>query len=65
LWLKNPDTTKLAYDFVYKDYLKDFHQFVGIVRTQEREKYGNELLADEWSKAKENSGFLVANALEN
>ncbi|KAF7857309.1 hypothetical protein EAF04_009550 [Stromatinia cepivora] len=65
LWLKNPDTTKLAYNFVYKDYLKRFDQFLEIVRTREREKYGNQLLADEWTKAKENSGFLVANALEN
>lgn len=65
LWLKIPDTTKLAWNFVYNDYLKSFDQFLAIVRTREREKYGNELLADEWAKAKENSGFLVANALEN
>ncbi|RDL32425.1 uncharacterized protein BP5553_08881 [Venustampulla echinocandica] len=65
LWLKIPDTTKLAWDFVYNDYLKSFDRFLEILRTREREKYGNELLSDEWAKAKENSGFLVANALEN
>jgi hypothetical protein len=65
LWLKNPDTTKLAWDFVYQDYLKSFDQFLKIVRTRECEKYGNELLFSEWAKAKEDSGFLVANALEN
>jgi Phosphotransferase enzyme family len=65
LWLKIPDTTKLAWNFVYNDYLKSFDQFLDILRTREREKYGNELLSDEWAKAKENSGFLVANALEN
>jgi hypothetical protein len=65
LWLKNPDTTKLAWNFVYRDYLKSLDQFLEIVRTREREKYGNELLSDEWAKAKEDSGFLVANALEN
>lgn len=65
LWLKNPDTTKLAWNFVYRDYLKSLDQFLEILRTREREKYGNELLSNEWAKAKEDSGFLVANALEN
>lgn len=36
-----------------------------IVRTRELERFGESLLADEWAKAKTNSGFLVANALEN
>lgn len=65
LWLKTPDTTKLAWNFVYQDYLKSLDQLLEIVRTREREKYGNELLSNEWAKAKGNSGFLVANALEN
>ncbi len=65
LWLKNPDTTKLAWNFVYQDYLKSLNQLLEIVRSREREKYGNELLSNEWAKAKEDSGFLVANALEN
>ncbi|KPM34283.1 hypothetical protein AK830_g12291 [Neonectria ditissima] len=65
LWLKNPDTTKLAYNFVYQDYLQRFDQFLAILRIREREKYGNELLSDEWAEAKVDSGFLVANALEN
>jgi hypothetical protein len=65
LWLKTPDTTRLAWNFVYRDYLKSLDQLLEIVRTREREKYGNELLSNEWAKAKENSGFLVANALEN
>jgi hypothetical protein len=65
LWLKIPDTTKLAWDFVYRDYLKSLDQLLEIVRTREREQYGNELLSNEWAKAKENSGLLVANALEN
>jgi hypothetical protein len=65
LWLKNPDTTKLAWNFVYQDYLKSLDQFLETVRSREREKYGNELLSNEWAKAKKDSGFLVANALEN
>jgi hypothetical protein len=65
LWLKNPDTTKLAWNFVYRDYLKSLDQLLEIVRTREREKYGDELLSNEWAKAKKDSGFLVANALEN
>lgn len=65
LWLGIPDTTKLAFEFVYVDYLKRFDQLHAVVRARELEKYGDELLSDEWAKAKENSGFLVANALEN
>ncbi|KAH6716161.1 phosphotransferase enzyme family protein [Leptodontidium sp. MPI-SDFR-AT-0119] len=65
LWLGIPDTTKLAWDFVYNDYLKSFNQLQATAMTRELEKYGNTLLSDEWAKAKENSGFLVANALEN
>lgn len=65
LWLKYPSTAAQANNFVHLDYLKTFDQFLEIVRTLEREKYGNELLSNEWEKAKENSGFLVANALEN
>lgn len=65
LWLKNPDTTKLAWNFIYQDYLKGLDQLLEIVGTREREKYGDELLSNEWARAKEDSGFLVANALEN
>lgn len=65
LWLGIPDTTKLAYDFVYQDYLKQFHQLLDFVRARELDMYGQPLLADEWAAAKNDSGFLVANALEN
>ncbi|KAG4438946.1 hypothetical protein IFR05_005572 [Cadophora sp. M221] len=65
LWLRIPDTTKLAWDFVYNDYLKSINQLQAIIKTRELEKYGNTLLSEEWERAKENSGFLVANALEN
>ena len=65
LWLGKPDTTKLAYNFVYQDYLELFDQFQAIVRVRERERYGNKLLSDKWAEAKVDSGFLVANALKN
>ncbi|KAK3358655.1 phosphotransferase enzyme family protein [Lasiosphaeria ovina] len=65
LWLGVPDTTKLAYNFVYQDYLKRFHRLLDLVRTRELDMYGQPLLADEWTVAKNDSGFLVANALEN
>lgn len=64
-WLKYADTTKLAYDFVYRDYMKSFDLLLDIVRTREREKYGDQLLSNEWAEAKKDSGFLVANTLEN
>jgi hypothetical protein len=65
LWLKNPLTTYLAYEFMYKAYLKQFWQLLQIVEARERERFGSAQLAGEWAKAKEDSGFLVANALEN
>ncbi|KAK7429709.1 hypothetical protein QQZ08_003735 [Neonectria magnoliae] len=65
LWLGNPDTTKLAYNFVYQDYLERFGHFLSILRVRERETYGNEMLSDEWEEAKAGSGFLAAKALEN
>ncbi|RFU29458.1 hypothetical protein B7463_g6868, partial [Scytalidium lignicola] len=65
LWLKIPDTTKLAWEFVYQDYLKEFDRFQSILKRREHERYGNDLLFNEWELGKLNSGFLVVNALEN
>ncbi|KAI0010225.1 hypothetical protein F4779DRAFT_319842 [Xylariaceae sp. FL0662B] len=65
LWFSNPDPTMLAYDFIYQRYIERFDRFLAVVRKLERERYGNELLSNEWVVAKEDSGFLVANALEN
>jgi len=55
----------MSYDYRYRDYLKLFDEFLAVLRIREREIYGNELLADEWDKGKQKSGFMVANALEN
>lgn len=65
LWFGVPDTTKLAYSFVYRDYLSRFHRFLAIVRSREEQLFDNVLLAEEWAKAEAHRGFLVANALEN
>ncbi|KAI1124703.1 phosphotransferase enzyme family protein [Nemania abortiva] len=65
LWFANPDTSNLAYRFMYDSYLSKFDTFLSIVRTQEKERYGNENLSNEWAEAKADSGFLVADALEN
>ncbi|KAB5545679.1 hypothetical protein GE09DRAFT_1132001 [Coniochaeta sp. 2T2.1] len=65
LWLGIPNTINLAYDFVYKDYLKRFQRLLDLVRTRELDMYGQSLLADEWAAAMVDSGFLVANAFEN
>jgi hypothetical protein len=65
LWLGNPDTTKLAYNFVYTDYLKRFDQFQAILKDREINTYGTDTLFGEWDLAKVDSGFLVANALES
>ncbi|KAK5653233.1 hypothetical protein OQA88_9132 [Cercophora sp. LCS_1] len=65
LWLDFFDPTMLAYKVFYDAYLEKFERFLAIVRTRELERFGEPLLADEWAAAKQNSGFLVANALEN
>lgn len=65
LWLRHAYAPNLAISAVYEHYLERFDQFLTVVRTLEREKYGNELLSDEWAEAKKDGGFLVANALEN
>ena len=65
LWLDFFDTTMLAYKVFYDAYLEKFDRLLAIVRTRELERFGKPLLADEWAAAKQNSGFLVANALEN
>jgi hypothetical protein len=65
LWLTSPDTTILAIEYAYRMYLEQFDKFLSVVRTLEKERYGNELLSNEWAEAKLKSGFLVANALEN
>ena len=50
---------------VYTEYLGYFDQLVAIMRQKEQERYGNELLSNEWTAAKENAGFMVAYVLEN
>ncbi|KAJ4321998.1 hypothetical protein N0V84_005045 [Fusarium piperis] len=65
LWLTNIDTTVLAWEFAYNHYLERFKDFLAIVEGREKERCGDTLLSAEWSKAKRDGGFLVANALEN
>jgi len=49
----------------YRGFLDVLEKFPGVLRLREQQRYGNELLAAEWDKAKQKSGFMVANALEN
>ena len=65
LWLKYPDLTLLALPPIYEQYIAALDEFLDKVRSEERKMYGNTMLADEWDAAKQNGGFLVANALEN
>lgn len=65
LWLSNTTIQNMSYGYRYKDYLDLFDKFLAVLRVRERERYGNELLADEWDKGKQKSGFMVANALES
>lgn len=65
LWFGIPDTTLLAHKFVYQDYLTHFDRFLEIARDREQAMFAEAKLADEWEIAKRDSGFLVANALEN
>jgi hypothetical protein len=65
LWLSSAPFEALCYGYRYKAYLEHFDGFLAILRAREREIYGNELLADEWDKRKEQSGFVVAHSLEH
>ena len=66
LWLDKLDTTYLAFKYFYETYLEEkFHPLLDIVRSRELERFGETLLADEWTEAKNKSGFLTASALEN
>ena len=65
LWLDSTTIENLCYGSRYRFYLERFDSFLDILRARERERYGNELLADEWNKQKQKSGFMVAYALEN
>ncbi|KAJ2894664.1 hypothetical protein MKZ38_007322 [Zalerion maritima] len=65
LWLSNARIEVLSYGYRYRDYLERFDKFLAAVRCRELERYGNELLANEWDKGKQKSGIMVANALEN
>ncbi|KAF4626308.1 hypothetical protein G7Y89_g11853 [Cudoniella acicularis] len=65
LWLSNTTIEDMSYGYRYRDYLESLDKFLVVLRVQERERYGSELLADEWDKGKQKSGFMVANALEN
>lgn len=65
LWVDSTTIENLCYGSRYRFYLERFDSFLDVLRARERERYGNELLADEWNKQKQKSGFMVAYALEN
>ncbi|RDL31083.1 uncharacterized protein BP5553_09872 [Venustampulla echinocandica] len=65
LWLSSSTIQDLSYGYRYKDFLEPFDKFLAILRVLERERFGSELLANEWDKHKQKSGFMAANALEN
>lgn len=65
LWLSSTPIEDLSYGYNYKVFLAYFDKFLAVLRVLEQEKYGNEILANEWESGKQKSGFMVANALEN
>ncbi|KAI0102172.1 phosphotransferase enzyme family protein [Nemania sp. FL0031] len=65
LWFSTPNPCVVSYRIGYERFLEKFDKFSVVVRTVEKEMYGNEQLSDEWEKAKPDGGFLVAHALEN
>ncbi|KAK4142984.1 kinase-like domain-containing protein [Dichotomopilus funicola] len=64
LWLNTMHFKTLCLGSQYYEYIQVFDEFLAILRTQEKEKFGNELLADEWTERKKDSGFIVAQAME-
>lgn len=66
VWLAVMDTKSIATDALYRyRYLERFAELQALLRTSERERYGNNMLAEEWEVASKDSGILVAEALEN
>lgn len=65
LWLNSTPIEDLSYGYQYKTFLAHFDKFLAVLRVLEQEKYGNEILTNEWETGKQKSGFMVANALEN
>ncbi len=63
--LDRPLSYALSSPSIYTDYLEQLDQLVAIMRIQERERYGNELLSNEWTEAKKDGGFVVAHALQS
>jgi hypothetical protein len=65
LWLDSTTIENLCHGARYRFYLDRFDSFLAVLRARERERYGNELLANEWNKQKQKSGFMVSYALEH
>ncbi|KAK3344524.1 hypothetical protein B0T25DRAFT_585283 [Lasiosphaeria hispida] len=67
LCLLDWEWSRMAWNFVHQDYLKHFNRLLIIIRERERELFGGSpiSLADEWEQGKQDSGFLVANAVQN
>ncbi|KAH6982357.1 kinase-like domain-containing protein [Ilyonectria sp. MPI-CAGE-AT-0026] len=65
LWFTGHSTEFLALGYPYLRYLERLDEFLRIMRELEVQKYGDDLLSQEWEHQKSSGGFLVANALEN
>lgn len=65
MWLNSTPIEDLSYGYQYRSFLAYFDKFLAVLRVLEQEKYGNEILTNEWETGKQKSGFMVANALEN
>jgi hypothetical protein len=65
LWMSSAPFESLCYGYRYSEYLERVDEFLAVLRGRERERYGNEFLADEWDKRKQKNGFVVAHALEH
>ncbi|KAK7413645.1 hypothetical protein QQX98_007470 [Neonectria punicea] len=65
LWLQYADLTLLSRPLFYDRFLETLQDFLSVVRQRELQVYGSTMLAEEWNKAQEKQGFLIANALES
>lgn len=64
IWLNTMRFETLCLRSQYYGYLQVFDEFLAILRTREKGKFGNELLADEWEERKKDSGFIIAHCME-
>ncbi len=62
-WITNETLADLTWAEFYRDYVKELTAFLSVVRDQELDMFGKEVLSREWEAAHHDAGILVGAAL--